>query len=424
MLEFAAFGAVATGVLYVRNRMGGKKDKVNKIDAFFRNAGIAVKERDKDGQALRVKFPHYHGSTKHAWGITYTYQLPIGMTYKSIASNGSLDDVFEAMFNRDVEVKEGTHNCMHITVYDERLPTFVEYKEEWLEKCKGYKVIIGKDHKRLIYHDFDIIPHMIIGGTTRYGKSVCLKLLITQLVMRQQGVKFHLFDLKGGLAFNRFKKLPQVHSVARDEVESLASLKRLRNEIKKRQMYFEAKGYEDIGEAWEAGECFDRDIVIIDEASVLAPQNKQDQIRNQCKTILEYIAQVAGGLGYNLIMCSQYPVGDILPRLVKQNSDARISFRLPTSVASNVILDESGAEDIEFGMRGRAIYKADGKKMIQVPFMSNKMIDELLNPLKVSEVIDYEPAEEDGTGALDNADTEAPGPSKQVATSADTLFRY
>lgn len=425
MLEFAAFGAVATGVLYVKSKMGSKKKEIpNKIDAFFRNAGIAVKERDKEGQALRVKFPHYHGSQSHAWGITYTYQLPIGMTYKMLAVSDNLDDVFEAMFNRDVEVKEGTHNCIHITIYHERLPTFIEYQEEWLKKCKGYKVIIGKDHKKLIYHDFDLIPHMIIGGTTRYGKSVCLKLLITQLVMTQQGVKFHLFDLKGGLAFNRFKKIPQVHSVARDEDESLKSLKRLRNDIKKRQLYFEAKGYEDIGEAWEAGECFDRDIVIIDEASVLAPQNKSDEVRNQCKRILEYIAQVAGGLGYNLIMCSQYPVGDILPRLVKQNSDARLSFRLPTSTASNVILDESGAEDIAFRMRGRAIYKTDQKHMMQVPIMSNTKIDELLNPLKVSEVIDYEPTEENGEGTCDHENVEAPGLSQQVATSADTHFRY
>lgn len=424
MLEFLGFGLAASGILYLQNKYGGKKEVQNDIDRFFRNAGIGVKERDKEGQTLGVKFPHYHGQKVHEWGITYTYQLPIGITYKTMTGGDSLNDIFEAMFNRDVEVTEGTHNCIHICVYKDRLPTFIEYEKEWLKKCKAYKVIIGVNHKRKVYHDFDIVPHMIIGGMTRYGKSVMLKLLITQLVMRQQGVKFHLFDLKGGLAFNRFKKLPQVHSVARDEVESLASLKRLRNDIRKRQMYFEAKGYEDIKEAWAAGECFDRDIVVVDEASVLAPQSKSDQIRNQCRAILEYIAQVAGGLGYNLIMCSQYPVGDILPRLVKQNSDARISFRLPTSVASNVILDESGAEDIEFGMRGRAIYKADRKEMIQVPFMSNDMIDELINPMKVSEVIDYQPTEENREGTSDNENTEGPRPSQQVPATTNSFFRY
>jgi S-DNA-T family DNA segregation ATPase FtsK/SpoIIIE len=195
-----------------------------------------------------------------------------------------------------------------------------------------------------------------------------------------------LFDLKGGLAFNRFKKLPQVYSVARDEKESLASLKKLKGAIKKRMMAFEAKGYEDIKEAWAAGEKIDREIVIVDEASVLAPESKSDQVRNECKQILEYIAQVAGGLGYNLIVCSQYPVATILPRLVKQNSDARISFRLPTSVASNVILDESGAEDIAYGMRGRAIYKADLKRLIQVPILENTEIDKLLKPFIQEEI--------------------------------------
>src|SRR6185312_4127880 len=115
-----------------------------------------------------------------------------------------------------------------------------------------------------------------------------------------------------------------------------------------------------------AGEKMDREIIIIDEASVLAPQSKSDQVRNECKQILEFTAQVAGGLGYNLIMCSQYPTGDILPRQVKQNSDARLSFRLPTDIASNVILDEQGAQNLPYRLKGRAIYKTDMKRMIQV----------------------------------------------------------
>lgn len=424
LLEFIGFAAVASGVLWIQGRKGSKNDMPDKMSRFFRNAGIGVKERDKDGQVLSVQFPHYKGRKVQEWGTTYTFQLPIGMSFKMLSVSENLDAIFEAMFNRDIEVSEGTHNCIQIHVYDKRLPELVRYEKEWLDKCKGYRVIIGQDHKKLVFHNFDYIPHLIIGGMTRYGKSVVMKLLIAQLAMTQQGVKFHLFDLKGGLAFNRFKSLPQVHSVARDEIESLESLKRIRKMIKKRQLYFEEKGYEDIGEAWKAGECFDRDIIIIDEASVLAPTSKSDQIRNQCRSILEFIAQVAGGMGYNLIMCSQYPTGDILPRQVKQNSDARLSFRLPTSTASGVILDETGAEEIPHGLKGRAIYKTDLTKMIQVPYMSNDMIDELIKPMKVSEVIDYKPTEEDRTGTCDNEHTEEPGPSKQVATSADSLFRY
>jgi DNA segregation ATPase FtsK/SpoIIIE-like protein len=332
-----------------------------------------------------------------------------------------LDLILEATLNKDVLVEDKGGNVILIKIYAKRLPMKIPYNLEWLNACKGYSVVIGVDHNGLILHDFNDTPHMIIGGMTRYGKSVMMKLIITQLVLKRRfGLKFHLFDLKGGLAFNRFKKLPQVYSVSRDETESLKNLKKLRNDIKKRMMYFEAKGYEDIKEAWKAGEKIDREIVIVDEASVLAPESKSDQVRNECKQILEYIAQVAGGLGYNLIMCSQYPVATILPRLVKQNSDARISFRLPTSVASNVILDESGAEDIGYGMRGRAIYKADTKRLMQVPMMENEEIDKLIKPFIQEELYDgHTDSEESGKGLQHSQHVSSTGHGYPVTVAED-----
>lgn len=410
MIEFAAFGLVASGILYLKNKKGSKKDIVDLIDRFFRNAGIGINERDKEGQSLGVQFPKYIGSKNHDWGTTFTYRLPVGLVYRNITEKIPMDEVLDSMLNRDVEVEKGTHNHIHIHIYHERMPEVVEYDLEWLGLCKGYSVVIGVDGRgQLIFHDFNKVPHMIIGGMTRYGKSVAMKLLITQLSLSAQKAQFHLFDLKGGLAFNRFKKLPQVHSVSRSDEESLANLKNLRNEIIKRMKYFEAKGYEDIQEAWAAGETFKRNVIIIDEASVLAPRSKSDQIRNMCRDILEFIGQVTAGLGYNLIMCSQYPTGDILPRQVKQNSDARISFRLPTSTASNVILDESGAEDLPFRQAGRAIYKTDEKRMIQVPYMSNEVIDMLLGPMKEEKGNDNEQGEETGKGRSDSAHTNETG---------------
>jgi DNA segregation ATPase FtsK/SpoIIIE, S-DNA-T family len=381
LLEFVAFGSIVTGVLYAQHRLSDRNSTKDYIEKIFRNTGIAIIDRAKDGQAKSVKFPTLMKKGEKDWGIWYLYKLPTGMTYRSLMEQKPLDMIIEGTLNKDVVVEDKGANVIMIKIYKERLPKKIIYNMDWLNECKGYSIVVGVDHDGLVLHDFNDVPHLIIGGMTKYGKSVLMKLIITQLVLKRRfGLKFHLFDLKGGLAFNRFKKLPQVYNVARDESESLARLKKLRNSIQKRMMYFEAKGYENIGEAWKAGEKIDREIIIIDEASVLAPQSKSDQVRNECRSILEFIAQVAGQLGYNLIICSQYPTGDILPRQVKQNSDARISFRLPTSTASNVILDESGAEDIGYGLRGRAIYKADLKRLMQVPIIENETIDMLIQP--------------------------------------------
>lgn len=430
MLEFVAFGSIVTGVLYAQHRFHDKNSTRHYIEKVFRNTGIAIGDRNKEGQTTKVKFPTYIGKRpiedkqKKQVGISYIYRLPVGLSYRMLTETKPLDIILEDMFNRDVLIKDEKNNTISINIYANRLPKKINYDLEWLKLNKNYKVVIGVDHHGLIFHDFNDTPHMIIGGMTKYGKSVIMKLIITQLIFKHRlGLRFHLFDLKGGLAFNRFKKLPQVYSVAIDEVQSLNNLKKLRNGIKKRMMYFAEKGYENIGEAWKAGETINREVIIIDEASVLAPQTKSDQLRHECRTILEFIAQVSGQLGYNLIICSQYPTGDILPRQVKQNSDARISFRLPTSTASNVILDESGAEEIEFGMRGRAIYKADQKKMIQVPYMSNEMIDELLEPYKQEGIVyDHEPTEEDREGASNTENVEAPGLCHEITVANYTPF--
>ncbi|MBW3216562.1 hypothetical protein KZC64_23665, partial [Salmonella enterica subsp. enterica serovar Javiana] len=93
-------------------------------------------------------------------------------------------------------------------------------------------------------------------------------------------------------------------------------------------------------------------------------------------------ARIGGALGFRLIFCTQYPTGDTLPRQVKQNSDAKLGFRLPTQTASSVVIDEAGLETIE-SIPGRAIFKTDRLTEIQVPYISNEMMWEHLKGYEV-----------------------------------------
>lgn len=422
MLEILAFPLLMGGAVLWQMRKGRKTNHRMMIEQMFKNIGLGINEKANNGQVFS-RYPQFKGKDENRWGTCFRFVLPVGMSFREVMKKIPLDVIIEDTINRDVDIKSGGGRNMEINVYGQRLPTFVPYKEEMLKICKGWKVVIGVNHKEIILHDFNTIPHMIIGGMTRYGKSVIMKLLITQLILlRGEDVRFHLFDLKGGLAFNRFKRVkPQVDSVSRDLKESLRNLKNIQSRIKKRQLYFEEKGYEDIGEALANGEYFNREIIIVDEASVLAPKDKSDQDKKKCHEILEFIAQVSGGLGYNLIMCSQYPTGDILPRQVKQNADAKISFRLGTDIASKVILDEPGADEIPHGYKGRAIYKTDQKQMIQVPFMSNEMIDALIEPFKKEvEEDESELAEEDREGGGDTADNRQAGVHNEEPDSSNS----
>ncbi|MCQ6344130.1 cell division protein FtsK, partial [Bacillus cereus] len=102
-----------------------------------------------------------------------------------------------------------------------------------------------------------------------------------------------------------------------------------------------------------------------------------------CQEMLSEIARIGGALGFRLIFCTQYPTSDTLPRQIKQNSDAKIGFRLPTVVASQVAMDESGLEELP-SIPGRALFKTDRVEEIQVPYLSNK---EMWNTLKQYKVV-------------------------------------
>ncbi|WNN20023.1 FtsK/SpoIIIE-like protein [Bacillus phage FI_KG-Lek] len=110
-------------------------------------------------------------------------------------------------------------------------------------------------------------------------------------------------------------------------------------------------------------------------------KKEQQRLLGACQQMLSHIARIGGALGFRLIFCTQYPTGDTLPRQVKQNSDAKLGFRLPTQTASSVVIDEAGLETIK-SIPGRAIFKTDRLTEIQVPYISNEMMWEHLKDMR------------------------------------------
>lgn len=62
---------------------------------------------------------------------------------------------------------------------------------------------IGKTLDKTLYHDYDQTPHLLMGGLTRMGKTVFLKVLVTSLIKSQSYIHFFIIDLKEeGLEFS------------------------------------------------------------------------------------------------------------------------------------------------------------------------------------------------------------------------------
>lgn len=336
-----------------------KPSEEKKIQHVFENTGYRVKD----------KVPRIIKKDKKETYIDYIYNVPYGLV-----DDPKLQPILEKTLIKPVAVM--FRGKLIVRVYNKNLTTHVDY--DW-QPSKRWTVPIGESLDGMIYHDFDKIPHMSMSGTTRYGKTVLLKLIFAHLINNNPNVEFYIIDLKR-LEFSKYSRLRQVKQFARTQSEAKQCLKSIVNEMDETMNYFERKGLSNITETninW-------RKFIIIDEGG---------QLDNSLHEYLEKIAMVGGGIGYRLIFATQYGTGDVFPRQVKQNSDAKIAFRLPTGMASRVAIDENGAEQID--NVGRAIYRTAEKHLVQVPLVEDGEIKERLKKYERTDSAEDKPARKD-----------------------------
>ncbi len=332
-----------------------KETDAKKIQHVFRNTNYRI----KDHEPRLIKTINKEKFTE------YIYAVPYGLI-----DDPKLQNILEKTLSKPVTVR--FKGKLLVKVYKKLLSSKINYN--W-KKTDGWNVPIGYSQDNLMYHDFDKIPHMTVSGATRQGKTVLLKLIMNHFI-KQNDVEFFIIDLKGGLEFGKYEKLKQVKNVSSNISNTYQLLKNIEMKIKLDMQYFKEKGYSNILET----NIKKRTFIIVDEGAEMAPSahhsKEEKNMYKYCQHVLSEVARVSGALGYRLIFATQYPTADTLPRQIKQNSDAKISFRLPTEVASRVAIDESGAEKLE--CPGRAIYRTHEKHIIQVPFVTDKEIKERL----------------------------------------------
>lgn len=361
-MDFIIGSGIAAFALYASARWNPKISERRKIEHVFRNIGYRVKDHE----------PSLIRRNKKESYTEYVYSVPFGLV-----DDPKLQPVLEKTLSKPVEII--FRGKLIIRVFNESLSKLIHY--DWMP-TKGWSVPIGITQNNMILHDFDKIPHMTIAGMTRQGKTVLLKLILTHLVLNNpDDVEFYIIDLKGGLEFGPHEKLKQIKKVASNVNEAESLLKEVSKNIKLDMQHFKTKGYSNVLDT----NIKKRTFIIVDEGAELTPgKHHYKEERKKfayCQQMLSEVCRVAGALGYRNIFCTQYPTADTLPRQIKQNSDAKISFRLPTEIASRVAIDEQGAERLD--NVGRAIYRTHEKHVLQVPFISNKDIRDKLRRYEV-----------------------------------------
>lgn len=356
-------GGLAVFTMYAAAKW--KDDDKKKIQHTFNNINYKVKDHT----------PKLLKSIKKESFIEYVYNVPYGLI-----DDPKLQSIIEKTLHKSVHIY--FDGKLHIRVYKQKLNKSYPYD---LFPSKGnWTIPVGMAQEGVVYHDFDAIPHMTIAGATTWGKTVFLKMLMTHLIENNpDGAEFYILDLKGGLAFHRYTNLKQVKVVAGNYKESAKALLRVEKDIKNDMVEFKKIYAENAKEA----NMPTRKFIIIDEAGELVPHKSMSEDDKEytrtCQRVLSYIARVSGQLGYKLLFGTQYPTAEILDNQIKANSLAKISFRLSTSIQSNVALDQKGAETLEYP--GRAIYKTVNEHKVQTPYISNNQMWDKLRRYEIDD---------------------------------------
>lgn len=202
--------------------------------------------------------------------------------------------------------------------------------------------------------DLGKAPHMLIAGTTGSGKTVFLYSIIVSLLHKYgpEDLEFLIVDPKQ-TDFHFFEGIPQLRGqrVLTDAKEALDALELINSEEKEiRTRLIRSVNSRDIDSynSKNPARRMKRLVVIIDEYAdlVQAAELQGKDIRKSFETNLCMLAQRVRNLGIHLVIATQQPRATIVTSSLKAVLPYRMSFRLPSHVDSQTILDRAGAEDL------------------------------------------------------------------------------
>lgn len=240
-------------------------------------------------------------------------------------------------------------------------------------------VALGKDVSGVNkYADLTRMPHMLVGGATNSGKSICLATLIMSLILKMtpKDLRLVMIDPKR-VELTLFEGLPHLMCpVVKDVKEAAGVLRAVVREMDRRYDRFSEAQVRNI-DGWNAKATFnDRMpyiVVIVDELADLMIQCGAEVETSICR-----LAQLARATGIHLVIATQRPSVDVITGTIKNNIPSRIAFAVSSGIDSRTVLDQSGAEDL-IGRGDMLFLPIDASKPVRIQgcYVTEKEIEEV-----------------------------------------------
>lgn len=297
----------------------------------------------------------------HTRGPTFTLyavQLGQGVYFKRVMSR-------EEDINRKLCCDEPIHivptvkdmDAIGIEVFYRNLKMAVPLKrylfsEKYKEPDKLYFPIGVDVYGDAYYCNVLGAPHILIGGTTGSGKSVCINALLCTILYNYspEFVKLILVDPKAvelasfatiphNLLGRSINDAPTCIKALSWAVDEMNRRYKLMESVQMKQLSNYNKHLTSIGE-----KPLPYIVIIIDELADLMLSNKKTAPEIEAR--INILTAKARASGIHLILVTQRPSAEIVTGLIKNNISTRIAFTMGDAVASKVILDRGGAEKL------------------------------------------------------------------------------
>ena len=246
---------------------------------------------------------------------------------------------------------------------------------------------LGKDVAgQYKYADLAKMPHLLIGGSTNSGKSVCLNVIIASFLYRAtpRDVRLLMIDPKR-VELSLWDGIPHLmHPVVKDVKQAAGLFRAAIKEMDRRYDLFSVMGTRNL-EGYNSrvpeAEKLPFIVLIVDELADLMMQQGPEIEQSICR-----LAQLARATGIHLVLATQRPSVDIITGTIKANIGSRIAFAVASQVDSRTILDMAGADRL-IG-RGDMLYMPiDVAKPMRVQgsYLSENETNALVDYLKAQE---------------------------------------
>lgn len=263
------------------------------------------------------------------------------------------------------------------------IDTFNNPKDILKNKEEKLYVLLGADivgESKIIDLSDSNNPHLLVAGQTGSGKSVLLASMLTSMMVyyTPNDLEFWLVDPKF-VELTIFEESPFTSRSVTTAEDVEVMLKDLSKEMDNRYKMFKENKVQNIvayNKKVSEDKRIKRIVGVIDEYGILMESGKE--FVKVFESELKRLAQLSRAAGIHLIICTQSPKAEILTTTIRNNLPARIGLKVADGIASKLILDSSGAENL-LGKGDMYLKTADSANFIRCksPYIEQDEIEEL-----------------------------------------------